>query len=221
MKALASPIPDEVRKVVLDHLYAVQKTARGVRASGKKFRDIASVVRQHGYKQQDVAAALNYLKDAGWVIEEVTTRQFRTSRGTLQDAQQVTYRIAQSGIDRVEGGSVFQHNPEKLQGINVSNVGGVVVIGDNNIVRTKFADVSKNLDQLAKALEASTEVDDETKVEVAADLGAIRSQLAKREPDKGIIAKLWQGAERLATVSDLTQLVQMVGAGLAAANLLG
>lgn len=83
--------------------------------------------------------------------EVIEQRSFTTRRGTTQSAERRTYKISDSGIDRLEAASMYQRS-EVASHINITNIRGVTVLGDGNVVNTTFADLSRVLNDLKQAV---------------------------------------------------------------------
>src|SRR5213596_201321 len=101
---------DASRDAILRHLYAVHEKAKSPRSAAVKISELQKALRPSGLKQQDVGRNLDYLVQKGWVREDVVTRTFMTRRGTTQSADQVTYKISDVGIDRLESASVYERS---------------------------------------------------------------------------------------------------------------
>lgn len=186
---------DAVRDAILRHLYAVHSKAKSPRSAGEGIRDIQKAMKTAaGYKQQDVARNLDYLVQKGWVREGVEARSFQTPRGTTQMSEKVTYKISDVGIDHLEGASTYERTNLRPH-INITNVHGVTVVGDGNVVNTDFTDLVRLLDKLKLAVLNSTDLDDRTRLNVAADIDTIETQLQKPEPDKSIVQRAWQAVQ--------------------------
>src|SRR5271165_4713598 len=99
---------DAIRDFVLRHLYATHQKARSPRTAGLLISDLTKALKPLGYKQQVVASNLDYLVQKGWVREVVDQRSFTTPRGTPQSAERRTYKISDSGIDRLESASMYK-----------------------------------------------------------------------------------------------------------------
>src|SRR5712692_1831004 len=137
------PNPHDIaRDFILRHLYLIHERARSPKTAGLKITDLARALKPKGFKLQEVASNLDYLVQKGWIREVVETRSFTTPRGTTQQAEKRTYKISDSGIDRLEAASLYQHPPIASH-INISNIRGVTVIGEGNVVNTTFTDLSR------------------------------------------------------------------------------
>lgn len=211
---------DVIRDAILRELHDVYTRARSVKATTIGIRDLQSRLREkHGYKQQDIAPNLTYLIQKGWVEEVVEHRTFTTSRGTQQDAPRTSYRISDVGIDRLERASVFSREDEKTRSINITNIQGVTVVGDQNVVNTELTDASRALSELRSAFLESTDLDERAKLDAAADIEAVLAQLQKPEPSKPVVQALWSNIERAAASGQLVALAAQAGTALA--SLLG
>lgn len=209
---------DACRDAIIKFLYHHQKKSRGMRASGLLFTKIRSAMKDLGYKQPEVVAALNYLKDTEWITEETRSRQYRTPQGTVRENERTTYRISAAGVARVEGASVFEPAATKFTGINISQVVGVVSVGDGNVVNAQVTDVARSVEALASAVEKSAEISETEKLSASADLLALRAQLAKPEPTKPVVQQIWESLKFLADVHSVAALFMLVEHGLRTAG---
>jgi len=71
-----------------------------------------------------------------------------------------------------------------------------MVIGDENVVNTSFTELFEALDELKKQVSQAKKLSDEQKLILASDIDSINNQIAKPEPDKQIVARLWASAEK-------------------------
>lgn len=205
----------EILRILHNHL----QNARGMRKTGMLLRPLQAALRPSGFKMQVVVRNLTYLVEKGWVTELKDERTIRTKTGMRVEAERRTYRISDAGMDNIEGESAYRQNPSRASGITISNVSGMVLVGDGNVAHQHFATLAGQVDSLSKAIEASLAVTDEDKVAAVADLTSIRGQLMRASPHKSIVQQLWAGVERIASLADCTALSQLVGAGLNAAGL--
>jgi len=206
---LAAGNPDDaIRDAILRHLYDVHKKAKGPTSAAIGIRDLQSALKaSHGYKQQEVGSNLDYLVQKGWVTEVVRERSFKTAGGTMQSAEQHKYKISHIGIDKLQQASLYQRTPMSGS-INVTNVHGVTVIGDGNVVNTNFTDLSRVLNQLKSEVQSSTKIGDEQKLSVVADLDTLQAQLQKPEPNRSVVKTLWSGIDAAVTAAGFAELVQ-------------
>ena len=196
---------DSVRDAVLRELNAVHQKARSPKSASVGIRDLTTRLKPHGYKQQAVASNLDYLVQKGWAREVREARTFTTKYGTTQNSEKITYKISSEGIDHLEGATMYKKPIEG--GINITNVQGVTVVGEGNVVNTTFADLSRTLSEIRQATLSSTEISNKTKLEVVSDLDTLQAQLQKPTPDRAIAQRAWATLERIATVGTLAELV--------------
>jgi|SRR5579884_1328172 hypothetical protein len=195
---------DQIRDAILRHLYTVHRRARSPKSAAIGIRDLAAALKPNGYKQQEVASNLDYLIQKEWIREVVENRTFTTKRGTTQQAERRTYKISDVGIDRLEAASTYQR-PATAAGINITNIKGVTVVGDRNVVNTQFTDLSHVLADMQKAVLSSPDLDDATKLGIAADIDTLQAQLQKPQPDKSVIKAMWSAIEKGVTAAGLVE----------------
>lgn len=149
--------------------------------------------------EKRIVSNLTYLLQNHWVEQDV--RQFIVQpRGKPVMTRQIRYRISNAGVDRYEGPSVFQRT-EKMAGINITNIQGVTVVGHDNIVNTRFAELYRNLDLLGTDLRANEQLSDREKLSYQAEIETIKSQLMKEQPDRSIVERAWEILKGVATIS--------------------
>ncbi len=170
--------------------------------------EIKVAMRPLKVKQNRVVTNLLYLVQAGWVDEKRREYIIQAGNRPVQ-VSNVAYIISNKGIDHYEGPSRFQAS-NRLQGINITNVQGVTVIGEGNIVDTKFELLSRHLDLLGAEIRASDKLEDRAKLTLQAEIDTIKSQLMKPEPDQGIIAKAWDALKTVATLSGVAAAIDRV-----------
>lgn len=141
---------DTVQDEILRHLHAVHQKARSPKSAGLLMSEVSKALKTKGYKQQEVASNLDYLVQKGWVREVVEHRTFTTRAGTTQSAERRTYKISDSGIDRLEAASMYQRS-EVASHVNIINIRGVTLVGNGN-VNTTFTDLSRVLTDLKQAI---------------------------------------------------------------------
>jgi hypothetical protein len=200
---------DIARDFILRHLYLIHERARSPKTAGLKITDLAQALKPKGLKLQEVASNLDYLVQKGWVREVVETRTFTTPRGTTQQAEKRSYKISDSGIDRLEAASMYQRSPITPH-INISNIQGVTVVGDGNVVNTTFADLSRALSDTKQRVLAEPSISEDLKLETVSDIDSLQAQLQKLSPDKSVIRTLWSSIEKTAAVGGAIELVHKV-----------
>lgn len=205
---------DEIRGLLLDYLYQHHRNARGVRAQELKVSDIQRALKElHGMAGKDVAASLDYLVQKGWVREIVRERTFTTNRGATVPQEKVSYKISDTGIDHVEGESRFKKQ-SPFGSINIGNVQGAVVVGDHNVVNNQFVPLVEHLSSLEWTI-SKLDIPDAEKLSAVADIETIKGQLAKPDPDRGILKKAWDGVEGVVTAHGFGTVLLEAGRHLA------
>ncbi len=109
---------------------------------------------------------------------------------------------------------MYEHAPASTH-INVSNVHGVTVIGDGNVVNTTFTDLSKILTEARQAVLSEAALSEEDKLGVVADIESLQSQLQKPNPDRTVIQTLWSAIEKIATVGGVAELIKIASEHIA------
>jgi len=179
---------DDIRDKLLRFLYERHKTTKGITKIPIGIRDLQKAMKSsYGLKQQEVSSNLDYLIQVGWVKDVVKERSFKTARGMELSQEQVQYKISDVGINHLEAGTVFKR-AEGFKSMNITNIRGVTVVGDRNIVNTQFTDLSRAIDELDRAISQSRELTDAQKLDAAGDVSTIRAQITKQSPNKAIIA---------------------------------
>jgi arginyl-tRNA synthetase len=201
---------DEKRDQLLRFLHGRHRTTRGIRKIPIGIRDLQSEMKKRfGMSQPDVASNLDYLVQVGWVREVTKERSFKTRKGMEISAEQVKYKISDVGINHLEAGTMFK-KPETASAINITNIKGVTVVGDGNVVNSQLTDLSRALDELDKAIAVSKLTDGE-KLDAAGDLATIRTQIAKQNPLKAVMHGAWSSLERIATAGGAVETATRVG----------
>jgi hypothetical protein len=197
---------DQVRKEILQYFYDRNSSATskmGKRGSFIKISDIKRELKaKYGLSQQQVVSNLTYLIDNVWVKPISIEKSIRVAGGTIP---QVTtyYEITAKGIDKIEGGSQFEPR-ERYAGINITATGqNVITLGDGNLVNARYADLRESLDSLKEAISKEASILESQKLDLAVDIESIKDQLAKSEPNKSVISKLWSGIQKVGTVASL------------------
>lgn len=200
---------DAVRDAILRHLYSVHSKARSPKSAGLKITELGKALKP--LKLQEVGSNLDYLVQKGWVREVIEKRMFTTLKGTTQQAEKRSYKISDLGIDHLEAASMYQR-PSIPSQINVTNIRGVTVVGDGNVVNTTFADGSRALSAIREAVLAQPQLSEERKLGTVADIDSLQAQLQKPDPDKSVVQKLWSGIEKIAAVGGAVDLISKASA---------
>lgn len=197
---------DVIRDAILRHLFEVHRLAAGPKKVAVGIMDLRRAMKaKHGFKQHEVASNLDYLVQKGWATEVVTSRSFKTERGTFQNAEQTKYKISHIGLDLMQKASAYQRK-ETTAGINITNVHGVTVVGDGNVVNTHFTDLSRVLADMRTAVQSTTTIPDAQKLAGVADIDTLQTQLQKPEPNKSVVKLLWNGIENIVTSAGFADL---------------
>lgn len=207
---------DEIRKTILSFLYQVYKKARSRKSNRVPISRLKKEVKKLGLKEHEIVSGLDYLIQAGWVRVEVEESEFTTPRGFVRKQKKEYYKISDVGINYFEGPSEFQRVEKSISGINITNIQGITVVGDENIVvNSEHIDLFKRLSLLSEVVRRSDQLSDEQKLNYAKDIDTIRDQLSKPSPNKNIIKLAWEKLKPLAAIvgiaSFFTQVVQLIG----------
>ena len=203
---------DEIRHQILRYFYErnLNATSRmGKKGSAVKISDAKRELKEsYGLKQSQVMSNLTYLIDNGWIKTIDIEKTVKVKGGTIPQTT-TFYEITAKGIDKIEGGSQFEPR-ERFAGININATGqNVITLGDGNVVNAQFADLHSALEELKTAVTES-DLPEAEKFDVAIDIESIKDQLAKNEPDKTIVKRIWAGLEKVATVSGVTAAYEKV-----------
>jgi hypothetical protein len=145
------------------------------------------------------------------VTVETEETEFKTPRGFIKKQVKPYYKISDIGITYFEGPSEFQRVSKSFSGINITNVQGVTVVGDQNVVvNTQYLDLYRRLSLLSEAVRGSAQLSDKEKLDYVTEIETIKDQLAKQSPDKSIIRLAWEKLKPLATVSGVMSFFKQV-----------
>ena len=180
-------MPDDHKQNILDTLNHFRQFARSISGITVGIRDIQRYAKEHfEMKQPEVAASLDYLIQHGWVEEIRKERTFTRGRTTIPTSQS-KYKLSATGISLYDSDSRF-NSLNRYSGINIENIGGVVVVGNNNVVNNKYRDLYTNLDGIEKKIKLTEQLPNEKKLDAVADIQTIKDQLSKDEPNKSIVS---------------------------------
>lgn len=199
---------DRIKEAIIKHLFTIHQKARGIKSASTGMRDLKEALKKEGFRDQEIVSNLDYLTQTKWVLADEEEYPLQKGGVTIQ-AKKVTYRISEKGINHFQGASKFQ-TVHKFQNINVTNVKGVTIIGENNVVYNQYADLFRNLDNLDTEIQKSAQLNDENKLSAHADIETIKSQLSKPKPTKEILSVAWKGVEAAATIAGVIGLCQTV-----------
>lgn len=195
---------DEVRKAILKFLFETHEEARSRKSNRVPVSELKQALKRSGLKEQEIVSELDYLIEAGWVKVEAEEYEFTTPKGFVRKQSKEYYKISDAGINYFKGPSEFQRIEKSISGINVTNIQGITVIGDNNLVVNKqYLDLFRHLSILSEVARTSDQLTDEEKLNYVKDIETIKDQLAKPSPDKNIIKLAWEKIKPLATISGI------------------
>lgn len=203
---------NEIRRIMLQYFYDRNKnatSARGKKGSAVKISDVKKELKAtNSLSQQEVQSNLTYLISQGWVEEDTVEKSFTAPGGTVIPSSTSFYRITADGIDKIEGPGEF--TMPKFHGIKIEATGqNIITLGDGNQINAKFTDLGQSLVALRDAITAS-EAPESEKMTLVADIETIQSQLAKPEPNQGIIRSAWETIKGAASINGCASLVQKV-----------
>ena len=214
---------DAIRQQILRYFFErnAQATSRfGKKGSAVKISDVKRELKaQAGLTQQQVMSNLTYLLDRQWVKAIEQRKEVSTRAGTTVPSVVTFYEISAQGIERIEGESEFQA-PERFAGINIQASGSnVITLGDGNIVNVEYRQLFQDLTELRQQIADSDQLSDRDKLDAVVDIDTLKDQLAKRDPDRDVVGRLWP---RIAKAADLAGLGQVAAsAAPAIGQLLG
>src|SRR3989442_3172785 len=172
--------------------------SRAVNPGRRKISEIKKALKAQEFTQQEVVRNLDYLVQTGWIVRE--EERYPVMGGSRHvRVSQPYFKIAHKAIDDKVGPSKFQKF-ERYEGINVSAVGSVVVVGGNNIVNASYTELYGALGILAESVKASDKLNEEQKLNALADLETIKNQLVKSVPDRTILQRAWDAFKVVATL---------------------
>ncbi len=203
---------DEIRELILRYLYETHKKARGLKSAKRKISEIKRELKKYGLKDNDIISNLDFLIQAGWIKVEKNVSEIKTPRGNIIKQETEYFKISDAGINYFEGGSKFQRVEKSYAGINITNIQGVVTLGDNNVIVNKiYSELYKELSLLSEVIRRSDQLTDEEKLNYTSEIETIKAQLSKTDPDMDIIAKAWDRLKPLATVAGISSFFEKVG----------
>lgn len=201
---------DQIRQMILQYFHNRNGNAtsrKGKKGSHVKISDARSELKAlHGFKANEVVGHINYLISQGWLDIEVERKSFTTKKGVTVPSEAEWFFITAAGIDKIEGPSSFTR--DRFTGIRIEATGqNIITLGDGNQVNVKYEAAGKALSDLREAVKNSDELKEDAKLEIVSDIDTISSQLSKPKPNKTVIASLWDGINKAASVGSLADLV--------------
>ncbi len=183
---------DTIREHVLNALYRIHSKARGRDSQMTGIRDLCGEVKTElpEIKENQVASNVGFLVQNDFV-EEVEVKNFFAQNKFGNSKPSYKYRLTRNGLAYFESGSKFDKS-NVFAGIgDVTGSGNNIILGNQNtitnIANTQYAEGHKLAEDLRRKVNALGDLSDEQKISVQSDLETIKSQLAKQEPDSGIL----------------------------------
>lgn len=209
MKKDKSHTDDEIRIMILEFLNQKRQKARSLKSIMATVTDIKKGLKESGVAQNEVVTNLDFLVQNNWIKEEIDDSKYMTPRGFAVSSGTRRYKLADAGMRYLEGDSVFDRS-STFAGINVENIGGVVVVGNNNAVRTEFLETFRLLDKLESEVKITEKIDDEKKLSTVSEIRTIKDQLSKIKPDPATIKRALSAISFLGSIDGLLNLYQKI-----------
>lgn len=188
------PSNDSIREKVLEALYRIHNKARGRDSQMAGIRDLSGEVKVDlpDIKESQVASNVGFLVQNEF-IEEVEVKNFFAQNKFGNSKPSYKYRLTRDGLAYFESGSKFDKS-NVFAGIgDITGSGNNIIVGNQNtitnIANTQYAEGHKLAEDLRRKVNALGQLSDEQKISVQSDLETIKSQLAKQQPDSGILQK--------------------------------
>lgn len=203
-KEIKTYTSDAVRQKILLYLGECRRKARGLDSLMASSSDIKKAMASEEIGQNDTVQNLDYLVQHGWVDEKVIKRPYKTPRGFEVPNEKHLFGLSGVGLKYIEGESEFDR-ASVYSGINITNIGGVTVVGSNNVVRNEFVDILRAFIKLEGAVKMSDKLSEEQKLDVQSDIQTIKNQLSKSQPDKSIIQKAMESISFVGALSGVVE----------------
>lgn len=204
---------DYAREAILQFLYENWKKPKGMDSAKQQISDIRKALKERGIPGGQVIRNLQYLIDYKWVKEIIKETQFPQGN-RVGHGESKSYMITNQGIDFFEGDNRFAKK-DGIIGINIENISGVKIVGNNNIVNSEFVSLFHSLDELKNKISLTNELSEEDKLLHQADVNTIQSQLSKPDPDKNIVSKAWERIKVIGTIASLSSSIITIGTFIA------
>lgn len=137
---------DEIKEVILRLLYSIYEKARGIKRTCIGMREMKQALKNQGYKEQEIVSNLDYLTQTNCVLKEEEEYPLRRGGVTI-NVKNTTYKISEKGINHFQGVSKFQ-TVHKFENINIMNIKGVTIVGENNVIYNQHTELFRFLDLL-------------------------------------------------------------------------
>ncbi|KKU03304.1 MAG: hypothetical protein UX99_C0016G0004 [Candidatus Amesbacteria bacterium GW2011_GWB1_47_26] len=197
---------DEIKETILKCLYEHVQKSKGPSGIPMGIRDLTSAVKSKiDVKQQVVSSNLHSLIKNGFVDEKEVQNPYAAAKFNSKPA--VKYELSRAGISYFDQGSKFDL-ADRNTGINIQMLNSAVVIGNQNIVknivREEYKEGYLKLEELGKRVNLSSDIKNEDKVNLQADIETIKNQLAKVSPNHNIVKAALASLSGLADISQLS-----------------
>jgi len=198
--------PDEVRDIILRFLYEKRKKVRSLEKIGATIGEIKKELKKYGLKESEIVSNLDFLIKNGLVLER--KEKIKLPKKGIE-VPRVRYELSNTALHYFESPSKFDFT-EKFSGLIFENIkDSVIVVGHGNIVQNRFQEVYGCLEELKFKILLSN-ISEDRKADYLADIETIKSQLARKTPDKDIIKRAWERIKKLSTAEGFIQLLDRV-----------
>jgi hypothetical protein len=188
---------DDIRELILKFLYEKRKKARSLEKIGATITEIKKALKEHGIKESEIVANLDFLIKNG-LIKEVRRKRYLPRQKF--EVETVRYELSDVGLHYFEPPSKFDF-VEKFSGLVFENIkDSIIVVGHGNVVYYKFGELYSLLEELKLQILLSN-LPEEKKLEYIADIETIKAQIAKAKPDKNIIERVLERLKDLSVIS--------------------
>lgn len=208
-------IPDEIREKILNGLYRIHNSAHSRDSQLTGIRDLVAEVKKElpEVKEQQVFSNTAFLVQNGYV-EEVEVKNFYAEKKFGNSKPSIKYRLSREGLAFFEHGSKFDKS-SVFAGIgDITGNGNNIIIGNQNsitsIANTQYSEGHRLAEDLRRRVNALGELSDDQKIAIQSDLETIKSQLAKQNPDEGIIEKAKDNLGLLADIATVVPLAMQL-----------
>lgn len=198
--------PDEVRSIILRYLYDRNHNAtsrRGKAGAAVRISNMrADLKASHRLTVPEIHSNLTYLESQGWVENQPVTKTVTTRTGGTIPSTTDFYIITAAGVDKIEGPGMYTR--DRFEGIKIEATGqNIITLGDGNQVNAQFKALAESLSELRSGIKESKNVAEDEKLDIVVDIDTLQAQLAKRNPNRDLISKLWDGISRAASLAGL------------------
>lgn len=199
---------DEIRQKILSYLSDCRKKARGLDSLMSSSSDIKKAMAKFTISQNQTVQNLDYLVQHGWVDEKIIKRPYTTPKGIEIPNEKHLFGLSAIGMKYIEGESEFDRT-SVFSGINITNIGGVTVVGHNNVVRNEFVDILRIFNQMEGQVKISDQLSEEQKLDIQADIQTIKNQLSKSKPNKDILGKAMESVSFVGSIPGFIDVVRI------------